>query len=238
MSDEYTHQCEDCGVKARGPAEVALHRGIEHPDPGLHPLDHSRIELVQIPHQGYERGPIDPITKSPSLVGYDKSKVHHTHIVQIGGDGPGNRKMVVVNHNGVHVPFYLSSGSAGKDDPSLPEHKRVAAGKWYPHFGMGQTGLGGWINKGDTDQLRNHYGSPELHHIASLLDTHIGDIRNSTDYPMAGPSHTIDFINSHLPEEPTTTSKPYKDPEGHARFARNIDHVVNALRESRRIRNA
>jgi hypothetical protein len=233
----FDSQCGTCGFKGTE-HEVGLHAGTEHPDPDLHPLEHARIELAQIPHQGYERGPTNHITGTPSLIPYDKSKMHYSHIVQLGADGPSNRKMVVVNHNGVHVPFYLSSGSAGKDDPSVPEHKRVASGKWYPHFGMGQEGLGGWINKGTSDQMRNHYGSPELAHIAGLLDKHIGDIRDSTDHPMMGASHTMEFINSHLPEAPTTTSKPDKDPEGHARFARNITHITNALRESRRIRNA
>jgi hypothetical protein len=39
----------------------------------------------------------------------------------------GSRKMVMRDVNGVQVPFYLSSGLAGKKD--------VAAGKWYPFLG-------------------------------------------------------------------------------------------------------
>lgn len=45
-------------------------------------------------------------------------------------------KLVLVDINGVQVPFYLSTGLGGKAN--------VASGKWYPFFGIGDDG---WINE-------------------------------------------------------------------------------------------
>jgi len=236
MSEEYTHQCRTCNVKISGEAAAVLHMKKEHPAPSLQPLDKASIKLVPIPHRAFQRGPAGA-SGPPSLIPPDRnSDPEHSHIVQLGNDGPSARKMVVVKHNGVHVPFYLSSGAAGKDDPNLPEHKRVAAGKWYPHFGMGEPSMSpGWINKGTTDQIKNHYGSPELAHIASVLDTKIGDIRNSTDHPIvSGVGPERDFINSHVSETPAASANPSKDPEGHGRFYRNVQNITRALEASRR----
>nr|DAD58590.1 MAG TPA: protein of unknown function DUF4115 [Bacteriophage sp.] len=47
-----------------------------------------------------------------------------------------HRNIVVVNINGVHVPFYMSTGLGGKEN--------VQTGLWYPFFGIKD----GWLNKG------------------------------------------------------------------------------------------
>lgn len=77
------------------------------------------------------------------------------------------RYIVSVNINGVNVPFYQSTGEAGKE--------KVASAKWYPFFGIGADG---WINKGREEQIINFYGSPELKAVASKLDAATGDIRD------------------------------------------------------------
>ncbi len=76
------------------------------------------------------------------------------------------RAVVFRNVNGTIVPFYLSTGEGGKQE--------VAAGKWYPFFGIGRGK--GWINKGSQDEINDYYGSPALKEAAERLDAEIGDI--------------------------------------------------------------
>ena len=77
-----------------------------------------------------------------------------------------DRAIVVVNVNGVRVPFYLSSGEVAKAG--------VTPGKWYPIFGVGPDG---WINKGTEKGISQYYGMPNLRATAQALDKAIGDIR-------------------------------------------------------------
>ena len=99
------------------------------------------------------------------------------------------RKIVVRDVNGVQVPFYLSSGRAGKAD--------VPAGKWYPILGIDPDT--GWINKGSSAEIVNYYGSDALRQAAQELDTTIGDIRNDTSVPSVGPTGPhMDLINQGL----------------------------------------
>jgi hypothetical protein len=110
----------------------------------------------------------------------------------VRGEAPiidlGGRKIVLRDVNGVQVPFYLSSGLAGKKD--------VAAGKWYPILGIGPDG---WINKGTQQEINDYYGSPELRAAAEELDATIGDIRNDTSVPKVKPSGAhMDAINAGL----------------------------------------
>jgi antirestriction protein ArdC/DNA polymerase III epsilon subunit-like protein len=76
------------------------------------------------------------------------------------------RPMVLINVNGVRIPFYISSGKGGK--------KNVPVGKWYPIFGIGSDG---WFNKGFEEEINDYYGSPELRAVAEWLDSNMGDIR-------------------------------------------------------------
>ncbi len=81
------------------------------------------------------------------------------------GDQPP-RAVVVMEIDGVNVPFYCSTGAGGKDVP---------AGKWYPIFGMGSQG---WFNKGKDPDILRYYDSPRLKEVSDYLDRQIGDIRN------------------------------------------------------------
>jgi site-specific DNA-cytosine methylase len=74
-----------------------------------------------------------------------------------------DRQVVVVNVNGVKVPFYRSTGAGGK--------KGVAVGKWYPVFGVGQDL---WFNKGTEAQINDYYGSQALKNAALQLDAALG----------------------------------------------------------------
>ncbi len=82
------------------------------------------------------------------------------------------RKMVLLDINGVKVPFYRSTGLGGKED--------VEAGKWYPFFGVGKIdGRLGWVTKTGGKGTKNrpdlnmndYYGSPTLKRYAQMLDS-------------------------------------------------------------------
>ncbi|MBD5391751.1 hypothetical protein HDR66_03015 [bacterium] len=67
------------------------------------------------------------------------------------------RALAVVNINGKSLPFYVSSGQAGKDAMGIP------SGHWYPLMGIGQM----WYNK-MPDMMNNPY--PELDQVVALLE--------------------------------------------------------------------
>lgn len=90
------------------------------------------------------------------------------------------RPVVLVDVNGVRIPFYRSSGSGGK--------KNVPSGRWYPIFGIGKEQViydgyeerlranGGWFNKGSEEEIVDYYGVPELRRIAEDLDSALEDL--------------------------------------------------------------
>jgi hypothetical protein len=82
----------------------------------------------------------------------------------------GDRVMVLIKIGDVNMPFYISTGQAGK--------KNVAAGKWYAIFGIGKfpNQDKGWINKGSEEEINQQYKSPILQKIAKILNEGIGSI--------------------------------------------------------------
>lgn len=97
----------------------------------------------------------------------------HFHKMKVDGVFQGmidlaDRKIVLVNMNGVDMPFYLSTGQGRKYS--------VESGKWYPFFGLDPDG---WFNKGDEDDINEYYGSAKLRNVAEALDRKWGDIRNA-----------------------------------------------------------
>ncbi len=104
------------------------------------------------------------------LQGFDKvSSSGVSKIIDFKG-----RKIVLIDVNGVQVPFYQSSGQAGKKD--------VPAGKWYPIFGIEVDTQ--WINKTGGKAMAEYNGIPELAAIAKQLDAEVGDIRNNNTIPL------------------------------------------------------
>jgi hypothetical protein len=75
------------------------------------------------------------------------------------------RVMVIGKIGNLSIPFYISTGSAGK--------KTVEAGKWYAVFGIGDDG---WINKGTEEVINSQYENPALQKIAKILNEGIGSI--------------------------------------------------------------
>jgi len=83
-------------------------------------------------------------------------------MVQISG-----RPIVVVNVDGINVPFYVSTG--------LGQKANVPVGRWYVFWGIGSDG---WFNKHWSEQLINsQMGNSRLQSIARVLDQAIGDAR-------------------------------------------------------------
>ena len=78
------------------------------------------------------------------------------------------RAIVMVKVGNKKLPFYISTGSAGKTD--------VPTGKWEFFGGIAESG---WFRKGTLEQVVNHYGSAELKQIADALDNTIGDLRDT-----------------------------------------------------------
>jgi hypothetical protein len=129
----------------------------------------------------------------------------------------GGRKIVVADVNGVKVPFYLSSGLAGKS--------KVPSGKWYPFFGIGTDG---WINKTSQEEIANYYGDPDLARVSQTLDATIGDIRNDQSIPRVGADGAhMGFINSGLDPSENNTS------ETGLKVNTNIKNVLDKLRQTR-----
>lgn len=154
-----------------------------------------------------------------NTVTFDATPTEKGDLLAFDYDG---RKVVVANINGVRIPFYLSTGKAGK--------VKVQPGRWYPFFGVGPvTGLeSGWINKGTSDQIVNHYDSAVLKAVAEHLDKTVGDLRGvslpkvdvSTD-PVA-----LESINTDLIGVSNADS-------GEAQYNDDIQAIVNRLEGSK-----
>ena len=81
------------------------------------------------------------------------------------------RNIVLMKIGGINIPFYISTGQAGK--------KSVKVGNWYAVFGIGTKA--GWINKGTEEQINTQYGYPILQKIAKILNEGVGNIENRED---------------------------------------------------------
>jgi hypothetical protein len=161
------------------------------------------IDAAEIP---YDSSTWDDIKKTRTPLS-GKSK-----IIDYGG-----RKMVVVSVNGVKVPFYLSSGLAGKTN--------VPSGKWYPFFGIGTDG---WINKTSQQEIANYYGDEDLRRVSETLDATVGDIRNDQTIPRVGLSgNHISFINSGL--DPSEN----ESPDTLEKVTRNIKSTLDKVRANK-----
>ena len=95
----------------------------------------------------------------------------HFHKIRVDGVPQGmidlaDRKIVLVNINGVDMPFYLSTGRGHKYG--------VLSGKWYPFWGLDPDG---WFNKTNEDDINEYYGSRTLRNVAEALDRKFGDAR-------------------------------------------------------------
>lgn len=82
-----------------------------------------------------------------------------------------DRVMVLMKIGKYNIPFYISTGQAGK--------KTVKAGNWYAVFGIGVEK--GWINKGSEKQINNNYGFPVFEKLSKILNEGLGAIQSRED---------------------------------------------------------
>ena len=133
------------------------------------------------------------VNQNQVIIPYRTAVWNNNQVVASTSQAPmidlGDRKIVVIDINGFKMPFYCSSGHAGKQN--------VQAGKWYPIFGIDPES--GWLNKGSQDEINNYYGSPILKAISEALDQKFGDVRNAPNIPRATmEGEHIDFINQNM----------------------------------------
>jgi hypothetical protein len=175
-------------------------------------IDEGEVPGVFVPNGNMQEIPFDTSKfvlddpANPNGPGHIEKSSGTSNIIDFAG-----RKIVIVDVNGVKVPFYLSTGDGGK--------KNVPAGQWYPFLGVGSDG---WINK-DGKRMTDYYGSPELKAQAEWLDANIGDVRKDDTIPKVSPAGShIDAINADL-MAPTDN--------GTADTQKNIDAAVADLVE-------
>ena len=111
----------------------------------------------------------------------------HSKIITNAG-----RTTVLADINGVRIPFYISTGQAGKEN--------VVTGKWYAFFGEHEKG---WMNKGTQDQINNSYGSEKLAAIEDWLNTNLNFLKNrfigDTEFSPILPVSVMTKTKDHLP---------------------------------------
>lgn len=78
-----------------------------------------------------------------------------------------DRIMVLAKIGKYNIPFYISTGQAGK--------KNVKAGNWYAIFGIGESG---WINKGSEELINKQYDFPIFQKIAKILNEGVGNFES------------------------------------------------------------
>jgi hypothetical protein len=78
--------------------------------------------------------------------------------------------MVLMKIGQYNIPFYISTGQAGK--------KNVKSGNWYAVFGIGEKG---WINKGKEEEINKQYDRTVLQKIARILNEGVGTIESRED---------------------------------------------------------
>lgn len=104
--------------------------------------------------------------------GKEITRIGNTPVFLCEVGSHGSRGMVTVGIGDARwtLPFYVSSGMAGKTN--------VPTGKWEVFWGIGP-GKHGWFNKGSEREILNHYGSAQLKQIAEALDEKLGDPRDT-----------------------------------------------------------
>lgn len=96
------------------------------------------------------------------------------------------RNIAVVNINGFHMPFYMSTGASGKVETN--------DGEWYPFFGIGTDS---WLNKTNGEEMSRYYDSPIFAAISQKLNEILG---TGLQDEILGPL-TVDEIQGQTPPQ-------------------------------------
>ena len=134
------------------------------------------------------------------------------------------RVMVLMKIGKYNVPYYISTGQAGK--------KNVAAGKWYNVFGIGTER--GWINKGSENEINNYYGQPLFEKYAKILNEGLGSFSTEDEKGNLKPGFLylpqeeeyLNYFNdqTNFPNKPVNRDSPKE-------FRANVNETVNAINE-------
>jgi hypothetical protein len=135
------------------------------------------------------------------------------------------RPIAVIRVGNKKIPFYISTGTAGKTS--------VPTGKWEFFGGIDSDG---WFRKGTLDEIVNHYNSPELKQIADALDKKIGDLRDTEDIlktigrKYLGGHGTVARIN-HAPEiKPGAINRDVFNPQNNGIFQFDLKEIKAYLK--------
>jgi hypothetical protein len=137
-----------------------------------------------------------------------------------------DRIMVLAKIGKYNIPFYISTGQAGK--------KNVKAGNWYAIFGIGESG---WINKGSEELINKQYDFPVFQKIAKILNEGVGNFESRENN---GNGKIIEGIG-YLEDSKTSISDfnaqmnlpitPAKNNTDSKTFYGNVNNVLNLVND-------
>ena len=133
-----------------------------------------------------------------------------------------DRVMVMMKIGKYNIPFYISTGQAGK--------KNVKAGNWYAVFGIGVEK--GWINKGTEKEINDNYGFPIFEKLSKILNESIGKIESRENNGNGKLKDGIGFLSDSkedLEAFNNTMNLPTKPAGGNTDTKSFYDHVNNTL---------
>ena len=198
---------------------------------GAKPAETAEEEAEEATEEEAEEAFADVAAEAPTTA--PASSVEAEILVPYEGvDGAGeapvvnllNRLVVFRSVNGVVVPFYLSTGAGGK--------KTVAAGKWYPFFGVADSGQ---LNKGSQKEINNHYGSPALKKAAEALDAELGKLDPAGIPKIRARGGLQEAIEKNLGVKPvqdkTSLDAKATDRERRKRLVENVTAVVSRIEQ-------
>lgn len=137
-----------------------------------------------------------------------------------------DRVMVLMKIGKYNIPFYISTGQAGK--------KNVKAGNWYVVFGIGRQG---WINKGSEAEINAQYDNPAFQKFARILNEGIGKIVSREDNGNGRIKEGIGYLNddeASIAEFNTQMNLPTEPAPNHTAsyaFYTHVDSTLNLINE-------
>lgn len=206
--------------------EDILYTCVEHPDNTCsiviteNQIDQARIEAVTF-GKVKDNNELKPIGKlNGNDIFLDIIPTTDGSVANITMNS--NRAIVVVNINGMRLPFYVSSGLSGKE-----QEYGIASEKWYPLQGISTSG---WLNK-MPDMQQNPY--PELDEVCKILEQKFPAAQYKAkalnhQLPIAQHEKLMKYANSSFPE-----GLPVNENGGYAYIKNNVvylPHVINAWR--------
>jgi len=148
---------------------------------------------------GHKKSGLD-IYLCPIEVIYDEGKKdeHLRYYYKIGFFSTANRPFVLVDINGIKIPFYESTGQAGK--------KNVPSGKWYNIWGItveNEAISMNWLNKGSEKDIVNFYGIELFKKIADKLNkTNLDNLDNKEMGVYFLTENSVNEINKEMKVSP------------------------------------